>query len=88
MPYAPNVAADDALEVALGRLAEARALVQTIQDHDLLAELPAREAARADHQRAVSLIAVLHRELQGLSADLEAAIATRDVLSRARNGPG
>lgn len=74
------------LESALGRLLEALALVQTIEDHDLLALAPSDVRARVDHQRAASLIAILRRELEALSGDLEAAVATRNVLGLAAPG--
>lgn len=68
------------LETALGRLLEARTLIEVIEDHDLLAMAPSDARARDDHQRAASLISILRRELDALAGDLEAAVATRNVL--------
>ncbi len=73
------------IEAALGRLIEATQLVALVEDHDLLAELPAGEDARRNHQRAASLIAVLRRELDAVAGELSAALETHDVLSRTRS---
>ena len=72
------------LEGALGRLLEASCLVSQIEDHDLLAELPADDEARGRHQAAISMIAILRRELDGVATELQAAITTVDVLHRAQ----
>ena len=73
------------IEAAVARLFEALALISTIEDRQLLAELPAGDDARRDHQAAVSMLAVLRRELEGVASELQAAIHTRDALNRARS---
>jgi hypothetical protein len=72
------------IETALGRLYEAMALVTTIEDRGLLAELPAGEAGRQNHQAAVSMLAILRRELEGVSIELDAAVRTREALEGLR----
>ena len=64
---------DEALDDALARLHEMLALVQAIEDGDLLAALPAEEIAAQDHQRAGSLLSALHRERDCLAGRLAAA---------------
>ena len=72
------------IEAALGRLVEATQLAALVEDHDLLAELPAGDEARLNHQRACSLLAILRRELDAVAGELSAALETQDVLSRTR----
>lgn len=76
------------LESARARLREAYALLQAIDDGGLLSELPTPPAARQAHQCAVSMLAVLRRELEGIVTDLDAATQTTEVLDRVsrRNG--
>lgn len=71
------------VEDAIARLQEALAVLQVIEDGDLLGELPADRSARRNHQSAVSMLAVLRRDLTGVAEELEAAIRTRDVIDRA-----
>jgi hypothetical protein len=72
------------VEAALGRLHEALAIIVMIDDLNMLDELPAGAQARRNHQSAVSMLAVLRRELEAVAVELDAAIHTRDVLARAR----
>jgi len=76
---------DEAIDDALARLYEILAIVQVIEDGDLLAALPAEEIAAQDHQRAVSLLVVLHRELDSLVDQLSAAQLTLGAVARAAN---
>ncbi|HEX3367926.1 hypothetical protein [Phenylobacterium sp.] len=71
----------DPIDDAVGRLVEAIAILDLIEAGDLLAELPAEAAARRSHQRAVSLLAILRRELAGVRNDLAAAGLLQDVLA-------
>lgn len=71
------------MESALGRLREASAILEAIDTRGLLDELPASRQAQRAHQSAVSMLAVLRRELEGVAEELEAAILTRDVVGRA-----
>lgn len=73
------------LEDAIGRLLEAIAVLETIETGDMLAEMPRQAVARATHQRAVSLLAILRRDLTGLYRDLKAAQQVEDALVRATN---
>lgn len=75
------------VEDAIGRLSEALAILVTIEEHNLLGELPADATAREAHQRAVSLLAVLRRELQGVVQELDAAFQTHEAIRRARDEP-
>ncbi|HZZ30467.1 MAG TPA: hypothetical protein VFE10_00620 [Phenylobacterium sp.] len=72
----------DPVDDAVGRLEEAIAILDSIEAADLLGELPAKAAARRSHQRAVSLLAILRRELAGVRNDLAAAGQLQDVLAR------
>jgi hypothetical protein len=74
---------NDVIEEAIGRLREALAILDQVQDSDLLGELPAAEEARARHKRGVCLLAVLKRDLVSLSEELEAAWAAAGVVARA-----
>lgn len=73
----------DLVEEAIGRLLEAIAVLETIEAGDMLAEMPRLAVARRRHQRAVSLLAVLRRDLTGLYRDLKAAQQVEDALVRA-----
>ena len=72
------------IEATLGRLIEATQLVALVEDQNLLAELPPGDDARRNHQRACSLLAILHRELDAIALELSAALETHEVLSRTR----
>jgi hypothetical protein len=86
-PTSPT-ASGDLIEAAVGRLREAIALLEAIDHGDLLAELPAQADAAARHQCAVSLMVVLRRELEALTAELESTGYVQDLFSRlARSGP-
>ena len=73
----------DIVEDAVGRLHEAIAVLEAIEQGDMLAELPQDPYARDGHQRAVSLLAVLRRELIGLLRDLQAGGQAQDAIARA-----
>jgi hypothetical protein len=72
----------DVLDAAVGRLSEAMALLDAIERGDLLAELPVNAEAAARHQCAVSLLAVLRRELDALTNELQSAGYVQDLMSR------
>jgi hypothetical protein len=74
--------ATDVVEEAVVRLHEALALLEAVEGGELLSELPIGEDAARRHQRAVSLLAVLKRELVGLAHQLEAANQTRAAVVR------
>jgi hypothetical protein len=80
-PTSPT-ASGDLIEAAVGRLREAVALLEAIDRGELLAELPSQSDAAVRHQCAVSLLAVLRRELDALTAELESAGYVQDLLSR------
>lgn len=71
------------LEGATMRLREAVSILDAIDEADLLGELPANRAARRAHQSAVSMLAVLQRELAAVADELDAAIRTHEVIDRA-----
>lgn len=75
-------------EQAVGRLCEALSLLEAIDAGGFLDELPnAAESAR-NHQCAVSLLAILRRELRGLVCELQSACLVHDVMARVgRPGP-
>jgi len=73
---------EEAIDDALARLHEIAAIVQVIEDGDLLAVLPAEENAAQAHQRAVSLLVVLRRELDSLMGQLGAAQLAMGVVAR------
>jgi hypothetical protein len=81
----PSDFKDEAIDEALARLHEIIAIVQVIEDGDLLSALPADEHAAQDHQRGVSLLVVLHRELERLVGELGAAQLAMGVLARTTN---
>lgn len=83
MPPANTPRAPDLVEDALGRLREAIAILDAIEEGGMLGELPAKATARRNHQRAVSLLAILRRELAGLARDLAAAGQVQDAIARA-----
>ena len=80
----------DIVEDAVGRLHEALAILDAIEAAGMLGELPADAVARDSHQRAVSLLAVLRRELFDLRRELQAAGDAQDAIARAmsRRGSG
>jgi hypothetical protein len=73
----------DLIEDAVGRLLEAIAVLDVIEEGEMLSELPHDAAARRTHQGAVSLLAVLKRELIDLSRDLRAAEEVHQAIARA-----
>jgi hypothetical protein len=73
----------DIVDDAVSRLCEALAILETIDAGNLLAELPADPTARAGHQRAVSLLSVLRRELTRLKHELQAADQAQEAIARA-----
>jgi hypothetical protein len=73
----------DVIEEAVGRLLEAIAVLEAIEQGGMLAALPADALARAEHQRAVSLLAVLRRDLVSLRRELEAAGQAEEAIARA-----
>ena len=58
-------------------------MLETIDSAGMLSELPADPAARADHQRAVSLLGVLRRDLAQLRRELLAAGDAQEFIARA-----
>jgi len=89
-PTGPTPAGDLA-ESALARLSEALAILEAIDRGDLLAELPAGAEAAERHQCAVSLLAVLRRELEALACELQSAGYVQALIAglgrRGRRGP-
>ncbi|HEX4712656.1 hypothetical protein [Phenylobacterium sp.] len=83
MPPATPPRAPDLVEDALVRLHEAIAILDAIEKADMLGDLPAKASARLSHQRAVSLLAILRRELAGMVRDLAAAGQVQDAIARA-----
>ncbi len=73
----------DLIEDAVGRLLEAIAVLDVIEEGEMLSELPADACAQRKHQGAVSLLAVLRRELIDLSRDLRAAEEVHQAIARA-----
>ena len=71
------------VEEATGRLREAMAILHAIDSGGLLRALPAAPSARQSHQAAVSMLAVLRRELQAVGRELDAAVQTRSLIQRA-----
>lgn len=85
---AEPTAGRDALEAAAVRLNEAISILDALERGDLLAELPRGAEAAANHQCAVSLLAVLRRELQTLACELESASQVQHLMDRlSRAGP-
>ena len=80
---APSPLTPDLIEDAVGRLLEAIAMLDVIEAGDMLSDLPTEAGARRKHQGAVSLLAVLKRELTGLSCDLCAAAEVNQAIARA-----
>lgn len=80
-PIGPSTQGD-MLEAAAGRLAEAVSILDALDLSELLSALPkgADEAAR--HQCAVSLLAVLRRELQALVCELQSASQVQALMDR------
>jgi hypothetical protein len=68
--------AGDLIEDAAARLREA------IDAGELLCELPDGAEAGRRHQSAVSLLAVLHRDLSALACELESASHVQDLMQR------
>ena len=82
MPPPNPIRAPDLVEDAIGRLREAIAILDAIEEAGMLGELPMKPTGRRNHQRAVSLLAVLRRELDGLVCDLTAAGQVQDAIAR------
>ena len=78
----------DVVEDAVGRLHEALAILDAIESAGMLGELPVDSLARDSHQRAVSLLAVLRRELADLRCELQAASDAQDAIARAMTRRG
>jgi hypothetical protein len=76
--------AADLIEDAAGRLHEAISLLDAIEEGSLLAELPRDAEAARRHQCAVSLLAILRRELDGVVEDLLSASGVEHVMTRVR----
>jgi hypothetical protein len=79
---AEPTAGRDALEAAAVRLNEAMSILDAVEHGELLAELPRGAEAAAKHQCAVSLLAVLRRELQLLACELESASQVQHLIER------
>jgi len=73
----------DVVDDAVGRLCEALAILDAIELGGMLGELPADPIARKAHQRAVSLLAILRRDLATLREELQAAGQAQDAIARA-----
>ncbi len=73
---------NDVLEAAAGRLAEAVSILDAVDRSELLSVLPRGADAAARHQCAVSLLAVLRRELQTLAGELESASQVQNLMDR------
>jgi hypothetical protein len=87
-PVEPN-AGGDVLEAAAGRLNEAVSILDAVERGELLAVLPRGADAAARHQCAVSLLAVLRRELRALACELESASQVQNLMDRlSRPGQG
>lgn len=71
------------LETVIARLCEGLAVLESIEDGDMLAALPAALEARTAHQRAVCLLSVLRRDLAALADDLSVASTTAAMLAAA-----
>jgi hypothetical protein len=86
-PTGPT-ASGDVMEAAICRLQEAIALLDAIDEGELLAQLPPDNEAALRHQCAVSLLAVLRRELNVLAIELQSASQVQDLIARlARPAP-
>ncbi|HWF76469.1 MAG TPA: hypothetical protein VN694_04760 [Caulobacteraceae bacterium] len=72
----------DLLEAAAGRLAEAVSILDAVDRSELLSVLPKGADAAARHQCAVSLLAVLRRELQTLACELQSASQVQTLMGR------
>jgi hypothetical protein len=72
----------DLIEETAGRLREAIAILEAIDAGELLCELPGGAEPARRHQSAVSLLAVLHRDLTALASELETAGHVQDLMSR------
>lgn len=74
-------------EQTVGRLLEAMSLLEAIDAGGLLDELPGAAEAARKQQCAISLLAVLRRDLQALTCELQSACMVHDVMARvARSG--
>ena len=80
-PSGPG-AQGDVLEAAASRLAEAVSILDAVDRSELLSVLPKGAEAAARHQCAVSLLAVLRRELQALACELESASQVANLMDR------
>jgi hypothetical protein len=80
----PAAFSNDLIEEAAARLREALALLELIESGDLLGELPADRDAREGHQRAVSVLAVLKRDLVDLERRLGAGWTAANAAARVR----
>jgi hypothetical protein len=80
-PTGPS-AHSEVLEAAAGRLREALSILDAVDRGALLAELPRAAEAAARHQCAVSLLAVLRRELAALAGELESASHVHHLIGR------
>jgi hypothetical protein len=80
-PTGPT-AGGDLAESALARLSEALAILEAIDRGELLGELPAAAEAAERHQCAVSLLAVLRRELEALACELQSASYVEALIAR------
>jgi hypothetical protein len=73
----------DVVDDAVCRLSEALAILDAIELGGMLSELPDDVIARRAHQRAVSLLAILRRDLGVLREELQAAGQAQDAIARA-----
>jgi hypothetical protein len=63
----------ETLEITIGRLREASAVFDAIDAGELLSVLPHEPVAAHRHQAAVSLLAMLRRDLDAIANDLATA---------------
>lgn len=69
------------LEASHGRLREVLDVLDSIESGEMLAELPANPAGRRRHQCAVSMLAVVRRELAAVMEDLDVAQTAVEAIS-------
>lgn len=72
------------VEASHGRVREVLDVLESIESGDLLAELPANPASRRRHQCAVSMLAIVRRELLAVMEDLDVAQTAVETLSPPR----
>lgn len=69
------------VEAAHGRIREVLDVLESIEGGELLSELPSHPAGRRRHQCAVSMLAVVKRELTAVMEDLDVAQSAVEAIS-------